>query len=93
MDALCEVWLKLAQCRFWILANVFLLFRYYLPLEKGCDPSLNKLETLFGWNQLIASGEDFLICQGMIVFSNYLPLEKSVALLLIKFVSPLPNNV
>ena len=38
-DALCQVWLKLAQ-RFWRnrflnFVNVFLLFRNYLPLEKG----------------------------------------------------------
>ena len=38
-DALCEVWLKLAQWfwrrRFFNFVNVFLLFRNYLPLEKG----------------------------------------------------------
>ena len=48
-DALCQAWLKLAQ-RFWrrrILnfVNVFSLFRYYLPLEKGRVLHLNKLES------------------------------------------------
>ena len=38
-DALCHVWLKLAQWfwgrRFLNIFNIILHFRYYLPLEKG----------------------------------------------------------
>ena len=47
-DALCQVWLKLAQWlwrrRFFNFVNVFSLFRNYLPLEKGAALHLNKLE-------------------------------------------------
>ena len=47
-DALCQVWLKLAQWfwrrRFLNFVNVFSLFRNYLPLEKGGAHHLNKLE-------------------------------------------------
>ena len=46
-DALCQVWLKLAQWfwreRFYNFINVFWLFRNYLPLEKGGDLHLKKL--------------------------------------------------
>ena len=47
-DALCQVWLKLAQW-FWRrrclnFVNVYLLLHYYLPLEKGMSLHLNKLE-------------------------------------------------
>ena len=45
-DALCQVWSKLAQCfwrrRFFNFVNVFLLFRYYLPIGKGQDPSFEQ---------------------------------------------------
>ena len=48
-DALCQVWLKLAQWfwrgRFFNFVNVFSLFRNYLPLEKGGALHLNKLES------------------------------------------------
>ena len=48
-DALCQVWLKLAQWswrrRFLNFVNVFSLFHYYLPLEKGGALHLNKLES------------------------------------------------
>ena len=41
-DALCQVWLKLAEWfwrrRFFNFVNVFLLFCNYLPLEKGRTP-------------------------------------------------------
>ena len=46
-DALCQVWLKLAQWflrRFLKLVNVLSLFPYYLPLEKGGVLNLNKFE-------------------------------------------------
>ena len=43
-DALCQVWLKLAQWlwrrRFLNFVNVFSLFHYYLPLEKGGPPRI-----------------------------------------------------
>ena len=46
MDALCQVWLKLAQWfwrrRFLNIVNEFSLFRNYLPLEKGMALHLNK---------------------------------------------------
>ena len=61
-DALCKVWLKLAQW-FWRrrllnVVNLFLLFHNYLPFEKGVALHLNKLEypspkdalCQFGWN-------------------------------------------
>ena len=47
-DALCQVWLKLAQWfwrRFFNIFNIILLFHYYLPLEKGVALYLNKLES------------------------------------------------
>ena len=48
-DDLCQVWLKMA-CWFWRrrflkIFSVFLLFRYYLPLEKGYPLCLFKLES------------------------------------------------
>ena len=49
MDALCQVWLKLAQWfwrrEFFNFFNVFSLFLNYLPLEKGGALHLKKLET------------------------------------------------
>ena len=48
-DALCQVWLKLAQEDFQI--HVFSLFPYYLPLEKG-RPFISTFGSL---------GEDFKI--------------------------------
>jgi len=48
-DALCQVWLKLAQWfwrrRFFNFVNVFSLFCNYLPLEKDRALHLNKLES------------------------------------------------
>ena len=50
-DALCQVWLKLAQwfLRFWRrflkFVNVFSLIPYYLPLEKGVVLHLKKFES------------------------------------------------
>ena len=47
-DALCQVWLKLAQWfwrrLFFNFVKVFLLFRYYLPLEEGRSLHLNSTE-------------------------------------------------
>ena len=48
-DALCQVWLKLAQWfwrrRFFNFVNVFSLFSNYLPLEQVIALHLNKLES------------------------------------------------
>ena len=48
-DALCQVWLKLAQWfrrrRLLKFVNVFLLFGNYLPLEKDGTLHLNKLKS------------------------------------------------
>ena len=47
-DALCQVWLKLAQWfwrRFFHFVNVFSVFRNYLPLEKGRALHLNKTQS------------------------------------------------
>ena len=63
-NALCQVWLKLAQWfwrrRFFNFVNVFSLFWNYLPLEKGRALHLINLNPLhsrilcakFGWNWL-----------------------------------------
>ena len=46
-DSLCQVWLKFAQWflrrKFLTFVNEFLLFRNYLPLEKGMAHHLNNL--------------------------------------------------
>ena len=67
-DALCQVWLKLAQWswrrRFFNFVNVFSLFRNYLPLVKGGPfiwTNLNPLHprmlcAKFGWNWPSGSG-------------------------------------
>ena len=71
---LCQNWLQLAQW-FWRrgffknFINVFSLFRNYLPLEKGGDLHLNKLESpykrmilaKFGWNWLSGFEEAFFL--------------------------------
>ena len=48
-DALCQVWLKLAQLfrrkLFLNFVNVYLLYGNYLPLEKDWAHHLNKLES------------------------------------------------
>jgi hypothetical protein len=54
-----QVWLNLASWfwrRFLKIFNVFLLFCYYLPLEKGCPLRLNKLESPFPKNDLCQVG-------------------------------------
>ena len=75
-DTFCQVWLKLAmgfwKLRFLDSVNVFLLFQYYLPLEKGVtlhskiNLSLLHWRILFakvGWNWPSGFGEEeiFLI--------------------------------
>mgnify|MGYP003683194777 CR=1 FL=1 len=68
-DALCQVWLKLAQWfwrrRFLHFVNLFSLFRNYLPLEKertfiwtNLNPLLPRMHyAKFGWNWPSGSGE------------------------------------
>ena len=55
-DALCQVWMKLAQLffrtRFLKFVNVFSLFLNYLPLKKGGVLHLNKLESPSPMNAL-----------------------------------------
>ena len=105
-DALCQVWLKLAQWfwrrRFLNFVNVLSLFRSYLPLEKGGAFHLNKDDS--------SSPKDAL-CQVWLklaqwfwrrgflnfvnvfsLFRNYLPLEKVGALHLYKLESPSPKD-
>ena len=98
-NALCQVWLKLAQ-RFWwkrffIFVNVISLFRNYLPWEKGRGLLLNKLESSSPQNALCQvwlkltlwfwrrRGCFFISSKYFPLFRNYLPLEKDVALHLI----------
>ena len=64
-DDLCQFWLKLVQFlwrRFVNVVNVFLLFYYYLPFEKGCA-NLNPLHlrmlcAKFGQNWFNGSREE-----------------------------------
>jgi hypothetical protein len=101
-----QVWLNLARW-FWrrrVLKNfsVFLLFRYYLPLEKGYPLCLNKLKfptpkddlcqvklKLVRWfwrRRFLNDHTPFLH------FCNYLPFEEDLALHLNKAESPLPKD-
>ena len=97
-DALCQVWLKLAQWfrrgRFFNFVNVFSLFRDYLPLGKGVVYYLNKLEFPSPKNALgqvwlklpIESGEDFLnFVKAFSLFRNYFPYGKEPGPVLIPF--------
>ena len=106
IDALCQVWSKLAQWfwrrRFLNFVNVCSLFRNNLPLEKGAALHLNKLES--------PSPKDAL-CQVWLklahwfwrrrvfnfftvfsLFRSYVPLEKGAALHLNKLESPSPKD-
>ena len=104
-DALCQVWLKLAQWfwrrRFFNFVDVFSLFRNYLPLEKGRAHHLNKLESPSPkdalcqvWLKLAQWFQKRRFLNFVNVFSlfpNYLPLEKSGALHLNKHESLHPK--
>ena len=107
-NALCQVWLKLAQWFWWReffnFVNVFLLFCNYLPLEKGRALHLNKLESPSPkdalwqvWLKLTwwFWGRRFLNFVNVHVFSlfhNYLLLEKGGALQFNKLESPSPRD-
>ena len=72
-DALCQVWLKLAQWfwrrRFFNFVNVLMLFHNYVPLEKGMVLHLINLKTLhprmlctrFGWKWPRDSEEEYFL--------------------------------
>ena len=105
-DALCLVWLKLAQLfrrRFFLISSMY--FRYFLfipPLEKGRVLHLNKLESPLPNDALCQVSlklaqwfwrRRFLnVVNVFLLFRNYLPLEKGVALHLKKFESPSPKD-
>ena len=84
--------------RFFNFVNVFSLFRYYLPLEKGGTLHLNKLEfpssrdTLCQiWLKLAHlfwRRRFFNLINVFSLFHNYLPLEMGGAFLLNKLESP-----
>ena len=89
-----QVWSKLVQwfCRKWVLnfLNVFSLFHYNLPLEKGMPLHLNKYESYSSKDALCQVwlklsqwfwGRKFLNFINIFsLFCYYLPLEKSVVL-------------
>ena len=104
-DALCQVWLKLAQ---WFLRrcfkfiNVFSLFCNYLHLEKGMALHLNKLDSSSpkdalcqAWLKLtlwFLRRRFFKFVNIFSLFPYYLPLEKGMALHLVKLESPIPED-
>ena len=71
-DTLCQVWFKLSQWfrirRFSKVVHIFSLCCYYLPLEKGQNPSFERnwilfiqgcsVRAMFSWNWPGGSGED-----------------------------------
>ena len=93
-DALCQVWLKLAQWfwrgRFLNFINVFSLFPNKLPMGKGRALHLNKLEfpspkdaLCHVWLKLAQwfwRRRFFNFVNVFLIFCNYLPLEKDGAL-------------
>ena len=105
-DALCQVWLQLAQWfwrrRFLNFINVFSLFHNYLPLEKGRALHLNKLESPLPKNVLcqvwLKLAQQFWrrrflkIVNLFLLFLNYLPFGKGVAFHLNKLESPSPRD-
>ena len=105
-DALCQVWLKLAQWfwsrRFFNFVNVFSLFRNYLPLEKGRALHLNKLESPSPkdalcqvWLKVVQWFWRRFFLNFVNVFSllhNYLLLEKGGSIHLKKLESPSPRD-
>ena len=105
-DALCQVWLKLAQW-FWLrgffnFINVFSLFQNYHPLEKGGALHLNKPESPLPkdalcqvWlklDQWFWRRRFFNFVNVFSLFRNYPPLEKGGALHLNKLESPSPKD-
>ena len=87
-----------------LLSMYFSLLCYYLPLEKGVDLLLNKLESLvtqgifcakFGWNWSSGSGEEVVFFYNFInvfsLFSCHFPFKEEAVLLLKKLEFPLPR--
>ena len=82
--------------------NVFSLFRYYLPLEKGGALHLNKLESPSSkddlsqvWLKLVQwiwRGRFLNFLHIVLLFRYYLPLEKGVGLHLKKLESSSPKD-
>ena len=106
-DALCQVWLKLAQW-FWLrgffnFINVFWPFQNNLPLEKGGALHLNKLKSpspkdalcqvWLKLDQGFWKRRFFNFVNVFSLFSNYLPLEKGGALHLNKPESSSPTRM
>ena len=95
-DSLCQVLLKMAQWfwrrRFLKVLNVFLLFRNYLPFEKGVAHHLNKFESPLTKNafcqvwlkldQLFWRRRFFKVANLFLLFPNYryLPFGKDLPL-------------
>ena len=88
-DALCQVWLKLAQWfwrrRFFKFRQFIFAIRYYIPFEQGGALHFNKLESLLPkdalcqvWLKLAQwfwSRRIFNLVNVFSRFCNYLPLE------------------
>ena len=104
-DALCQDWLKLAQWlwrREFFKFNVFSLFRNYLPLEKSRALHLNKLESPSPEDALCQVWlilarwywrRRFLkVVNLFLLFPNYLPFGKGVAIHLNNLESPSPKD-
>jgi hypothetical protein len=87
--------------RFLKIFSVFLLFRYYLPLERGNPLQLNKLDSplpkddlcqvwlklaQWFWRRFLNDPTPLLH------FCNYLPLEEGLALYLNKLEFPLDKD-
>ena len=105
-DALCQVWLKLAQW-FWRrrslnFSNVFSPFRNYLTLGKERGPSFEQIWIRFTQGCFVPSFVEigsvvlekkvFKFHQCISLFCNYLPLKRGRALHLNKLEFPSPKN-
>ena len=80
-DALCQVWIKLAQWfwrrRFFNFVNVFSLFQNYLPLEKGRALHLNKVvPSLVEIGSVVLGWECFNFVNVFSLFLNYLSWKR-----------------
>ena len=105
-DALCSVWLKLAQW-FWrrfskILSVCICYFVLISPWKRTGALHLNKLESpspkdalCLVWLKMAQRflRRRFFFINVILLFSNYLPLEKGRALHLKKLESPSPKNL
>ena len=101
-NALCQVWLTMAQW-FWRrnvnFVNVFSLFRYYLSLEKGGALHLDKFEFPSSkdalcqvWLKWFSRRRFLNVVNIFSQFSYYLSFEKGMALHLNKLKSPTPKD-